>query len=301
MEKKIILAGGSGFLGKSAALFFKNLGYNVIVLSRSNSHESEGLKYIQWDACNIGEWINELENSVAIVNFTGKSVNCIYTEKNKKEIIDSRVNSVRVLDQAILKLKHPPEVLIQSASLAIFGNNRNECFEESPLGEGFSVEVCKIWEAEFNKIQLPKTRKVILRIGFVLGKDGGALEPLTQLAKWFLGGTVGNGKQFISWIHIDDMNEMFNFCIQNTVSGVFNATGPGPVENRTFMKFLRQAVGRPWSPPVPTLFVKLGAFFIMRADSSLALTGRNCIPKRFLELGFKFKHTDLEKTLRILA
>jgi uncharacterized protein (TIGR01777 family) len=297
MNQKIILAGGSGFLGNAAATFFKTKGYDVVILSRSIPLTWNGIKYIQWDGVNLGDWVQELENSVAVINFTGKSVNCIYNEKNKKEIIESRINSVKALDQAILQLKTPPNVLIQSASLAIFGDNQNPCYEDSSIGEGFSVDVCTRWESEFSQITLPNTRKVILRIGFVLGKNGGALEPLTKLAKWFLGGTIGSGTQFISWIHIDDMNEMFKYCIENQVTGTFNATGPTPVENRIFMKELRRAVHRPWSPPAPTLFVKMGAYLIMRADSSLALTGRNCLPKRFLDSGFKFKFDNLGNAL----
>ncbi|EMM95872.1 TIGR01777 family protein [Leptospira interrogans serovar Zanoni str. LT2156] len=298
---KIVLAGGSGFLGKSAAFYFRNLGYQVVVLSRSESKIINEIEYINWDAKSLGPWVSSLENSTAIINFTGKSVNCIYTETNKREIIDSRINSVKVIDQAVLNLKSPPKVIIQAASLAIFGDTKSDSTEESLLGKGFSVDVCKIWEDEFFKISIPDSRKVILRIGFVLGKNGGAIEPLTKLAKWFLGGSIGDGTQFISWIHIEDMNRMFEFCINQDVTGIFNATGPDPVENKFFMKALRKAVHRPWSPPAPKFIVKLGAFFIMKADSSLALTGRKCFPKRFIDLGFQFKHTDLLKTLEELV
>jgi uncharacterized protein len=142
----------------------------------------------------------------------------------------------------------------------------------------------------------------LLRIGFVLGKNGGALEPLIGLTKKFLGGTVGSGKQYISWLHIQDMNRIFEFAINNTTaSGTYNATSTAPVTNAMFMKALRQALGMPWAPPAPAVAVRFGAHFILRTDASLALTGRNCMPKRLLAEGFRFEYVDLDKSLNALV
>ncbi|MDN4074007.1 DUF1731 domain-containing protein [Fictibacillus terranigra] len=146
------------------------------------------------------------------------------------------------------------------------------------------------------------TRQVLLRIGFALGKNGGALEPLQKLVSLNLGGTVGSGKQYISWLHVDDLNAMFLEAMESDrYSGIYNATGPHPVTNKAFMKTLRKAMGKGWAPPAPSPFVWLGAYTVMRTEPSLALTGRNCVPRRLQENGFQFTYTDLEEALRDLV
>lgn len=203
---------------------------------------------------------------------SGRSVNCLYTRKNKEEILNSRLDSVRVLHKAIRGCEKPPGVFIQAGSLAIFGDTREECDENAPHGFGFSVEVCRQWEEIFFAEKHPNTRQVLLRIGFVLGRDGGALEPLKKLVKYDLGGTIGSGEQYISWLHIEDLNAMIRYAMDHKVEGIYNATGPVPVTNRTFMAALRKAMGKGWAPPAPTPLVKLGAVLVMRADPGLALT-----------------------------
>lgn len=299
MKKKIVLPGGSGFLGRNAAQFFKNKGYDVIIFTRGTPKEIDGVKYVNWDGKNFGEWTEHINNSYAVINFTGKSVNCIYTEENKKEIIESRIDSVKIIAEAILQAQNPPGILIQAASLAIYGDTKKLCDENAPNGEGFSVQVCKLWEEEFFRTPLPNTRKVLLRIGFVLGEKGGALETLSKLTKNFLGGAISSGEQYISWVHIEDFNRMLEFVIDNqNAQGIYNATGTEPAKNKDFMKSLRKVLHRPWSPPVPVFAVKIGARLFMKTDSSLALTGRNCIPAKFLKEGFSFKHNNLEQSLR---
>jgi uncharacterized protein (TIGR01777 family) len=193
---------------------------------------------------------------------------------------------------------------IQATSLAIYGDSGERINDEyAPSGSGFSVEVCQRWEELIHEIELPAIRRIVLRIGFVLGPGGGALAPLVKLTKSYLGGAFGNGKQYISWIHMDDLNEMFRWSIERPyVQGIYNATSPNPVTNSEFMRELRTALNRPWSPPTPELVVQLGAKLIMRTEPSLALAGRRCIPRRFLRQGFEFRQPDLGQTLRdILA
>jgi len=292
---RIVIPGGSGFLGRSFATFARKRGYHCIVLTRNPRDEGD----VQWDGRTMGDWAAAFDGAAAVVNFTGRSVNCVYNDANKKEIIESRVNSVRAVDEAVAGCSDPPKVIVQAGSLAIYGDTTEPCGEDAPHGEGFGVEVCEVWEEEFFAQALPQTRKCFLRIGFVLGIGGGALEPLRTLTRCYLGGTVGKGNQFISWIHIDDLNRMILTCIENaSLEGVFNATGPGPVTNRVFMKAMRKAAGRPWVPPAPAPLVRLGARLIMQTDASLALAGRKCFPRRFSELGFVFNHTNLEQTLR---
>ncbi|MFS1512096.1 TIGR01777 family oxidoreductase [Chengkuizengella sp. SCS-71B] len=299
MSRKIILPGGSGFLGTSLADYLVMKGYEVVILTRQPSSTKDHIRYIHWDSQTLGDWQKEIEGSYAIINFTGKSVDCIYTKKNKESILSSRINSVKVLHKSIKKCSNPPDVFIQAASLAIYGDTVNECDENGTHGTGFSVEVCEKWEETFFEMNHEKTRQACFRIGFALGKDGGALEPLINLTKLNLGGTIGSGKQYISWIHLDDLNEMFLNAIEsNQYSGVYNVTGPNPVTNKEFMKTLRKVLGKGWTPTVPALIVKFGSFFIMKTAPELALTGRRCMPKRFLNKGFSFKHDNLEKALQ---
>ncbi|NGQ97391.1 TIGR01777 family protein [Brevibacillus sp. SYP-B805] len=301
MQKRVILAGGSGFLGQSLAAYLTQRGYDVVILTRGGSRDGQPIRYVQWDGEHLGEWAREIEGSHAVVNFTGKSVNCIYTRKNREEIMRSRLQSVKVLTDAILACENPPQAFVQAGSLAIFGDTRALCDEESPHGTGFSVEVCQRWEEAFFERELPLTRKVLLRIGFALGKNGGALEPLMKLAKYNLGGTVGSGRQYISWLHLDDLNEMLLWAIEKEkMSGIYNATGPNPVTNKEFMRTLRKVMNKGWAPPAPSPVVWLGAYLVMRTEPSLALTGRNCVPKRLLESGFTFRYPDLEEALRDL-
>jgi hypothetical protein len=301
MERKVVIAGGSGFLGQSLSAFLIEKGYKITIISRNPAKMVNGIRYVQWDGLHLDDWASEVDGSYTLVNFTGKSVNCIYTKKNKEEIISSRINSVHALQQAVLNSKMPPKVFVQAGSLAIFGNTKELCDEYSPHGDGFSAEVCKLWEEAFFQQELTNTRQVLLRIGFALGKNGGALEPLQRLAQYNLGGTIGSGEQYISWLHIDDLNEMILWAIENDeMRGIYNATGPNPVTNKVFMRTLRDVMGKGWSPPVPAPFVWLGAYLIMRTDPSLALSGRKCIPKRLIDAGFTFKYTDLKDALKDL-
>ena len=299
MGHRVVLAGGTGFLGQSLAKHLQNQGNEVVILTRGAAGERAGIRYIQWDGRTLGPWVNEIEGALAIVNFTGKSVNCIYTLANKQEIINSRLDAVRVIDEAHMQVKSPPTVVVQAGSLAIFGNTTALRDEQGEHGSGFSVRVCQLWEKEFFRRQYEGVRKVMLRIGFALGPDGGALEPLMKLARRGLGGTIGSGEQMISWLHLDDLNQMFDHVIRNELAtGVYNATGPQAVTNREFMQTLRTVLNKGWSPSTPSLFVRIGAYLIMRADPELALSGRNCVPKRFQQEGFQFQHHNLEQALR---
>jgi uncharacterized protein (TIGR01777 family) len=246
----------------------------------------------------LGAWARELEGAAAVVNLTGRSVDCRHTPQHRREIVESRLDSVEVIGRAIAACEEPPKVLVQAASLAIYGDaGRRVCDEDAPAGRGFPVEVCLRWEQVFNSLELPATRKVLLRIGFVLGRDGGALPTLTRLARLYLGGTVGEGHQYISWLHLRDFCRLVLWCVEREqAAGVYNATGPCPVTNAEFLCEMRCALKRPWSPRVPAWLVRLGAF-ILRTEPALALEGRRCIPERFVEEHFKFLYTNLESAL----
>jgi len=301
MPKKFILAGGSGFLGQSLAQSLVQRGDEAIILTRKVPDQKGRIAYARWDGKTLDDWATLLEGAVAIVNLTGKSVNCRYTEANKREIIASRIESVRVLNDAIAQCANPPPVWIQASSLAIYGDRHDEiCDENTTPGSGFPVETCLLWEQAFNELMLPHTRKVVLRIGFVLGRGGGALQPLESLTRLFLGGHAGNGKQYISWLHIDDMNHVFEWALDhNDATGIYNATGPHPVTNAYFMSVLRHVMQRPYSPPVPSWAVRIGSR-LLNTEADLVLTGRRCVPKKLLAQGFVFNYDDLETTLSAL-
>jgi uncharacterized protein len=297
---RVVLAGGSGFLGRALAREFSRAGYEVVVLTRKPSADPRArVREVAWDGRNVcASWARELEGAAAVVNLTGRSVDCRYTDANRREILESRVRSVGAVGRAILACDEPPRVLVQAGSLAIYGDaGRRVCDESAPAGKGFPVEVCLRWERAFESLELPRTRKVLLRIGFVLGRDGGALPTLARLARLYVGGAAGDGHQYISWLHARDFCRMALWCVEREdASGVFNATGPCPVTNAEFMCELRCALKRPWSPRTPAWLVRLGAF-MLRTEPGLALTGRRCIPDRLVETGFKFIYTNLESAL----
>jgi uncharacterized protein (TIGR01777 family) len=297
---KAILAGGSGFLGSALAAELVAHGWEVVVLTRQPKPPEGAVREVAWDGKNFAAWAHELDGADALVNLTGRSVNCVHTPENKRLILRSRVDSVRALGIALASCRRPPPVWVQAASLALYGDAGDRvCDENAPPADDFSAQVCRQWEAALEEVSAPQTRKVVLRIGLVLGPGGGALGPLEKLTRWFLGGTVGRGQQYLSWLHTADMKEIFLQAIRRPdQSGVYNVCAPHPVPNAEFMRELRGALGRPWSPPAPEWAVRFGARFILRTDADLALTGRRCVPARLLQQGFKFSYADLRPALR---
>jgi uncharacterized protein len=293
-KKRVVLAGGGGFLGQTLGrpLLAKN--YEAVVLTRSPRARNDGIQEVAWNGKTLGDWVQYVDGAEAIVNLAGRSVNCPHTPENVREINESRINSVNAVAAAIHNVAHPPRVWIQAGSLAFYGDLEDQwCEEGTPSGQGEMVETCRLWETAFQVVPLANTRRVLLRIGLVLARDGGALPVLGKLTRWFLGGAVGNGRQYVSWIHWADMNQMLMDSIEREeVVGVFNATSPNPVTNSEFMSELRWALHRPWCPPAPIWAVRLGSW-LMRTDPSLALTGRRCAPRHFLKAGFEFQHPEL--------
>ena len=289
--KRVILAGGSGFVGTALAPALRLKGFEPIVLGRDSTD-------LRWDGKTLGAWATALEGAEAVVNQTGKNINCRHTAENRREIIRSRVDSVRVLGDAIARCVTPPRIFVQASGVGYYGDTGDRLADESSLpGNDFPAEVCRQWEGAFDALELPSTRKVILRLAVVLGRDGGALPMLEKLTRWFLGGAVGNGRQFISWIHAADVVRMFVSAIEQAqLTGAFNATSPAPVTNSDFMRELRRALRRPWSPPAPAPLARAAAW-VMGSNGDLALLSNRCVPRRFLEHGFDFEFPTLPAAL----
>ena len=302
--KRIILAGGSGLIGRSLAPALVERGYEVVILTRSPHapRNDEAIREVFWDGKTPGPWCSEIDGSEAVVNLAGKNVNCRYTRRNLAEIDASRVNAVQVIGEAIGQCERPPKVLVQASTTAIYGDaGERWCDETTPPGNGIPVQTATKWEAAFASTPTPRTRRVLLRIGFVLATDGGVLSFLAKLTRCFLGGSVGTGRQYISWVHIDDLVAVIVRAIEDEqMNGLYNVCSTMPVTNRDFMRQLRRACRRPWSPPAPAWAVRLGCF-VMRTEPVLALTGRRAAPRRLLEDGFEFRHTELQETLEQLV
>ncbi len=298
---KFVIAGGRGFLGQALARSLAADGHEVVLLSRQAASADGLIRTVAWDGSTLGPWVAELDGARALVNFTGRSIVCLYTPEHRREIIGSRVDSVRVLEAALAGCGRPPSVWLQASAIGIYGDAGDRvCAESAPEGSGFTADVCRAWEgAFFGATDGPGPRRVALRIGVVLGRAGGALAPLAGLTRWFLGGAAGSGRQYISWVSLADLCAICRWAIDTpSARGRYNATAPGPVTNAAFMRTLRQALHRPWCPPAPAWAVRLAARLLLRVEPEFALAGRRCVPRRLLEEGFRFRDTDLAATLR---
>ncbi len=290
MSKKIVIAGGTGFVGKYLTKQYNNLGYQVIIISRRQEN-------IQWN--DTTKIINALENSEMVINLAGKSVDCRYNKKNKAEILKSRTETTKTLGEAILKCRKPPELWINSSTATIYRHAEDKPMTETTgeIGKGFSVDVAINWEKSFFSFQLPNTRQVALRMAIVLGKDGGVMKPFMNLVRYGLGGIQGNGKQMFSWIHIEDLFSIVSFFQSHKkLKGVFNCSAPNPVDNKTLMKTFRQVMKVKIGLPSPTWLLKIGAL-IIKTETELILKSRWVVPEKLIKSGYTFKFPTLETAL----
>jgi len=299
--KKLIIAAGTGFLGQVLINHFKDKFEQIVILTRGNTKTIDGIKYVNWNAKTFSGWENELENATVLINLTGKSVDCRYTKKNKKEILLSRIESTKILNKAVLNCKNPPKHWLNSSTATIYRFSLDKQMDETDgeIGNDFSINVALSWEKAFFKTETPNTLKTALRTSIVLGKNGGAFIPLKTLAKIGFGGQQGKGNQFISWIHEEDFVNAINFIIQKEIIGVINIVSPKPIRNYDFMKKLRKTVGFPFGIPMSVFLLEIGSFFI-RTETELVLKSRNVIPKKLLENGFKFKFQNVDDVFQNL-
>jgi uncharacterized protein (TIGR01777 family) len=302
----IVIAGGSGFIGNALAKAFAAANRPVVVLTRKPQPRTGGIQEIRWDGEQPGEWVQSLEGAAAIINLAGRSINCRHTPENLREITASRINSVKAIAAGMTQLKTPPRVWVQASATGFYGDTGDRlCDETAPNGSDTLAQVCRDWEKACEKacesVTVPGMRRVILRIGFVLGRDGGALPVLARMTKLFAGGTVASGRQYISWIHLVDVVRVFSAAVTNeAMSGTYNTVAPKPVTNAELMRELRRALHRPWSPPAPALAVKLGAR-LMGTEGSLALISQRCSAQKIMATGFQFEFPELAPALRDLC
>ncbi|WLD93870.1 TIGR01777 family oxidoreductase [Alkalihalobacillus sp. AL-G] len=291
MKKKVVFAGGTGFIGKYFEGKFNDLGYEVKIISRKPP-------FITWsDHAGI---VEAMEDSELLVNLAGKSVDCRYTNQNKEEIVTSRTETTKLLGNALLECKNPPPLWINSSTATIYrhAEDRPMTEESGEIGTGFSVDVAKEWEHAFFGFQLPKTRQVALRIAIVLGETGGVMAPFKNLIRFGLGGVQGSGDQKFSWIHIEDLYNIILFLMdKEELSGVFNCSAPHPVTNRQFMQQLRKTMNRKIGLPSPKWLLEIGALLI-RTETELILKSRWVIPERLEREGYNFKFKTIEEALQ---
>jgi len=264
-------------------------------LSRNPKRENER----HWDAKSQGSWIDLLEGSDILINLTGKCVDCRYTAKNKAEILSSRLDSTRVLNEVIQELENPPKVWLNASSATIYVHAESQKMTESQgvIGDDFSMNICKKWEVEFYANELPSTRRVAMRISIVFGKTGGAYPKLSQITKLGLGGHQGSGEQMVSWIHIDDFCDAVQFIIDNDhLEQSINITSPNSLPNNSLMQKMRAKTGALFGINQPVALLELGALLI-RTETELLLKSRNVHPERLLENGFTFQYEKMEEVL----
>jgi uncharacterized protein (TIGR01777 family) len=304
---KVILAGGSGFLGRALARKLAPAGWEIVVLTRDIDQcpvpdDIPAFRAVQWNGETGGAWAAELTGATAVVNLAGRSINCVHTLANGREILESRLNAVKALAKGYARAKNPPPLWIQCSATGYYGNAGDRfCDESLAPGPGFMAETCRQWEDAFRAVELPEVRRIILRIGVVLDAGHGVLPPLVKLTRRFLGGTVGSGRQFLSWIHRDDLMDVFQASLTRPeMSGAYNACSPAPVTNAEFMRELRAALGRPWCPAAPEFVVRLVASRLLDTEPNLALHGQRCSPARLQAAGVSFKYPAVGAALRDL-
>ena len=301
LARRVVIAGGTGFLGRNLAGHLTDKGWQVLVLSRNAPANAIRWHHGGWDARTIGDWMRHLDGADALVNLTGRTVDCVKTPEHCDEILRSRVESTTVLGRALRKVGTLPRVWVQMSTAHIYGDPPEVvCDEDSPFGYGLAPVVGQAWEDALQREAPARMRKVVLRTSFVLGRAGGALPTLAALVRFGLGGTVGSGRQGISWIHEQDMNRLFVRAIENEqMSGAYVATAPHPVSNAEFMRELRRALRMPVGLPAMSWMVRAAAP-LLRTDPELALFGRYCVSRRLREEGYDFQFPDVRSALQDL-
>ena len=312
---RIVIPGGSGQVGHVLAHHFHAQGHTVTVLSRAPVPASQARPWrvVSWDDGAGSPWISELEGSDAVINLAGRSVNCRYTPENRREIYDSRIRTTQTLGEVIAGLRNPPRVWLNASTATIYRHALDRPMDETggelggseagaPETWDFSIKVAKAWEAAFFATPTPRTRKVAMRSAITLSPDfGGVFEVLLNLVRYGLGGTMGSGDQFVSWIHDADFVRAVDWLIaREGFDGVVNIAAPNPLPNHEFMRVFREAWGARIGLPASAWMIEVGSF-VMRTESELVLKSRRVVPGRLLDSGFAFLFPEWPVAVRDLV
>ncbi|MBC7816838.1 MAG: TIGR01777 family protein [Planctomycetaceae bacterium] len=307
---KIVIPGGSGQVGTVLARAFVADGHEVVVLSRKPGPAL--WRIVEWDGETLGQWVTEFDGADAVINLAGRSVNCRYGARNRREIKKSRVKSTRALGQAIAEAASPPRVWLQASTATIYAHRYDAPNDEateifggnepnSPDTWRFSIDVAKSWEQAAIEAVTPQTRQVLLRSAITMSPDrGGAFDYLLRLVRWGLGGAHGDGRQFVSWIHDHDFVRAIYWLIDHDLAGPVNLAAPSPLPNIEFMRDLRNAWGSRIGLPATEWMLEVGTF-LMRTESELVLKSRRVIPSRLLESGFEFEFPSWKEAAQDLC
>lgn len=300
---KIIIPGGSGQVGTVLARAFHSDGHEVIVLSRAPG--SAPWAMVPWDAENPGDWTAVFDGADAVINLAGRSVNCRYNEANRQAIKQSRINSTRVVGEAIAAARRPPAVWLNASTATIYAHRYDAPNDEAtgiiggedlPDTWRFSIDVATSWEGALDAARVPETRRVKLRSAMVMSPDrDGVFDALLWLVRFGLGGRAGDGRQYVSWIHDTDFVRAIYWLISHEqISGAVNLAAPNPLPNADFMRLLRQAWGIRVGLPATAWMLEIGALFL-RTETELILKSRRVVPGRLLEAGFTFRFPEWEE------
>jgi uncharacterized protein (TIGR01777 family) len=308
---RIVVPGGSGQVGTLLARAFHGDGHDVVVLSRRP--RVRPWREVAWDGVTIGGWAKELDGCDVVINLAGRSVNCRYSAANRREMLESRVASTRVVGEAIAEARHPPCVWLQASTATIYSHRYDAPNDEAsgtlggdeqvaPSSWRFSIEVARAWERTLDEAATPRTRKVALRSAMTMSPDpDGIFDTLLGLVRRGLGGTAADGRQFISWIHHADFVRAVRWLIEHEeLDGAVNVCSPNPLPNREFMRLLREAAGAPIGLPASRWMLELGALF-MRTETELILKSRWVVPGRLIQDGFVFRYPFWKDAARELC
>ncbi len=308
---KIVIPGGTGQVGTILARAFHSEGHDVVILSRNP--KSAAWRVTAWDAQTVGDWAAELEKADAVINLAGRSVNCRYNEENRRAIKESRVNSTRVVGEAIARATCPPRVWLQMSTATIYAHRYDAPNDEAngiiggaepdaPDTWRFSIDVATSWERALDEADTPHTRKVKMRAAVVMSPDkGGAFDELLWLVRCGLGGTAGDGRQYLSWIHHEDFVRAVRWLMTHEKpDAAVNLAAPNPLPNAEFMRTLREAAGVKFGLPATSWMLEVGAL-LLRTETELILKSRRVIPGKLLESGFTFLFPDWLEAARDLC
>ncbi len=291
---KIVLAGASGYLGRLLTEHFAAGGHEVVVVSRRTPHLPTGARFVAWDARHQGKWSGEVDGADGVINLAGRSVNCRYNEENRRQILESRLESTRAVGVAIAAASRRPAVWLNANSATVYREARDRDMDEASgeIGSGFSVDVCRQWEAALMELPLPGVRRIAMRLSMVFGWEAEVFHVMSRLVRLGLGGTQGDGGQYVSWLHDTDFVRAVDWMLMHEeLAGAVNVCAPAPLPNRDFMRTMRQALGRPFGLPAPRLALEVGAVF-MRTETELILRSRRVVPGKLLDSGFRFLFED---------